>query len=175
MSMGATGIFEDRRTGKRVHFDNQSRENYIAHTVLGSFHYTDGEASCEGASGSIGSRKLEGMLVTEILAIRANPVKVRENFETGDVEILELGITIRDPQWKDGRLKTEFGIIVRKPQEIPCAWKEVEELEAKWTITSNGEEAALIGDKDQVYIALGDHAPAEAGCPIHYVLSLIHI
>ena len=98
MSMGATGIFEDERTGRRLHFDNQSRENYIAHTVLGSFHYTDGEVSCEWASGSISSRKLERMLVTEILAIRASQVKVRENFETGNIKILELGITIRDPQ-----------------------------------------------------------------------------
>ena len=66
-------------------------------------------------------------------------------------------------------IRTEHRIIVRKPQEIPCAWKEVRELEAKWTVTPNGAEAALTGDKDQVYIALGDHAPAEAGCPIHYV------
>ena len=168
-SMGATRIFEDGRTGRRLHFDNQSRASHITHTLLGSFHYSDGEASCEGAPGSIGLRKLERMLVTDNLAIRANKVKVRENFETGDIKILELGITIRAPQWRNGSLRTEFGIIARKPQETPCAWNEVQELEAKWTVTSNGAEAALIGDKDQVYITLGDHAPAEAGCPIHYV------
>ena len=66
-------------------------------------------------------------------------------------------------------LRTEFGIIARKPQEIPCAWKEVQEIEAKWTMTLNGEEAALIGEKDQVYVTLGDHAPAEARCPTNYV------
>ena len=35
-------------------------------------------------------------------------------------------------------------------------------------MTASGAEAALIGERDQVYITLGDHAQADTRCPIGY-------
>ena len=96
--MGSTGVFEDKRTGRKVYFNNQSKASHITHTLLGRFHYSKGKASCKGASGSIGMQRLERMLVTENLVIRADKVTIRENFMMGDVEILELGNIIRAPK-----------------------------------------------------------------------------
>ena len=117
---------------------------------------------------SIGMGKLEKMLVTENLVIRADRVTVRESFKTGDVEVLELGSVIRAPRWKNEGLRTEFGILARKIQETPCPWRKAQEIEARWAVTANGAEVALIGERDQVYITTGDHAQADTRCPSGY-------
>ena len=121
INMGATGVFEDERAGYKVHFNTQSRASHIDHTLLGSFHYSKGRAQCMGRP--IGKGKLERMLATENLVIRASKVTVRESFETGDVEVLELGSIIRAPRWENEGLRTEFGILARKPQQTPCPWR----------------------------------------------------
>ena len=123
--MGSTGVYEDKKTGRKIHFSHQAETRHIIQTLVGKFQYADGKASCEGAPGTMGTWKLEGMLVTEGLAIRADKVTVRENFKTGSVEILELGITIRVLKWRKEGLRTEFGIIARKPRKIPCPWRKV--------------------------------------------------
>ena len=160
--MGDTRVFEDERTGYKLHFITQSRASHINHTLLGSFHYSKGRAQCLGKP--IGKGKLEGMLATENLVIRASKVTVRESFETGDIEVLELGSVIRDPRWENEGLRTEFGILARKPQQTPCPWRKLQEIEARRTMTTNGAGAAVIGERDQVYISTGNHAQAGVEC-----------
>ena len=130
MPSWAQGVFNDKKTGRRIHIDNNARSNHYTYTLVGRIYYADREAHCKGASGHKGAQRLERMLVTENLEIIANKVTIRESFQTVDIEILELGKTIRAPVWEQGGLKTKFGVIASKAHKTPCQWKEVQEIEA---------------------------------------------
>ena len=112
---------------------------------------------------------LAKMLVTKNLEVTANRVTIRESFQTGDIEILELGRTIKAPAWKHGGLVMEFRVIAPEPHQAPCPWKEERQIKARWIGASREAEAALVGEKDQVYVMISDYIQADVSCPAGYV------
>ena len=111
---------------------------------------------------------MANLVITENLKVVMKDVTVRESFQTGDIEVLEMGTAIRAPAWQDQGLITDFGTITTKNRRVPCPWRKVREITATWAMASGGTEAALIGDDDQVYILILDHVPVDPNCPANY-------
>ena len=111
---------------------------------------------------------MENLLVTENLEVVTKKVTIRESFQTGDIKVLEMGMSIRAPSWQDQGLITEFGTIMARTRRVPCQWKKVRGITATWVTASKRTEAALIDDDDQVYLSILDHVPAAPNCPANY-------
>ena len=112
--MESTGLYEDSKTGRLKQLNRNVRANYFSSTVVGEITYGLGHSYCKGAPGTIGPNQMVNLVVTENLEVVMNNVTIRENFQTGDIEVLEMGTTIRAPAWQDQGLITDFGTLTAK-------------------------------------------------------------
>ena len=63
---------------------------------------------------------MKSLLVMENIEIVTKKVTIRESFQTGDLEVLEMGTSIRVPLWQGNGIITEFRTITARTRKVPC-------------------------------------------------------
>ena len=92
--MAATGTFTDPVLGARHKLNTNLETNNFATTVVGVILYNSSYSICEGMQASLNGHKKECLLTRENLEVTMQKVTIREDFDSGDLVVLEHGVSI---------------------------------------------------------------------------------
>ena len=125
-----TRIFIDSISRIRHSLNANLEVNNFQLTVIGFLSYDGSHSHCLGMDSHVDSNRMESLLVTESLEVTIRTLKIREEFNTGDIVMKENGVSILAAYKQDTGMITDFGTLVFQRYQPPCQWKRVQDISA---------------------------------------------
>ena len=71
---------------------------------------------------------MDNLLAIEDLEVTMRRVTIREDFNSGDVMVLENGVSIPAQFRQDSGVIADFGMLTFQKQQPPCRWKRIRDI-----------------------------------------------
>ena len=127
-ALASTGTFVDPLSRATHQLNTNLEVNNFATTVLGTLSYEGGHSHLEGIQTSLHGKKMDSLLVTENLEITVQVVIVCQEFNSGDLVVMENGVSIPAVFRQDQGVSADFGTLVLRCHRAPCQWKRVRDF-----------------------------------------------
>ena len=88
------GTFTDPTSRAKHELNTKLEINHFATTVVGAILYDDSHSFCQGMQANLNGHKMDSLLATENLEVIMQKVTIREDFDSGDLVVLEKGVSI---------------------------------------------------------------------------------
>ena len=155
---------------KRVPLPGDGQTAYITETVRGELIIGDnGFASCNGEDVRYHGRILKQTVVLQETHFTINKVKIRCNFESGALMIVETGTTISENVANPNRFIIDSGTYVLPKIVIPCAYQIIKSLMGTPTPTLADGGIVITSETNQVHIHTHGtlNLPGQVSTPEH--------
>ena len=148
-----------------LHVDGQT--TYITETVRGELTIgEDGFASCNGEDVRYHGRILKQTVVLQETHFTINQVKIRRNFDSGELMIVETGTTISEHLTNPNGFIIDSGTYVLPKIVIPCAYQVIKSILRTPTPTSADGGVVITSQVDQVHIHTHGTLNPPDKCPL---------
>ena len=93
-NLAATGTFMDPKSGAKHNLNTKLEINHFSTTVVGSISYDNSHVFCQGMQANLNGHRVKDLLAVEDLEVTMQRVTIREDFDSGDMIVLENGVSI---------------------------------------------------------------------------------
>ena len=113
-SMSATGTFidPDPKSGAKHELNTKLEINHFSTTVVGAISYDDSHSFCQGMQAILSGHKMDSLMAIKNLEVIMQKVTIREDFDSGDLVVLENGVSIPAQFWQEQGVIADFGTLV---------------------------------------------------------------
>ena len=140
-------------------------QNNLKLVVRGRVDIENGYPHCQGVPFTSGGKFLyEGVEVQDV-QITLRTVTVRENFDTGNRQIVEDGYEVRQSAVHNGgAIGSQDTYVFHRPEKVPCRHQITKEFEAQMVVQADGQKI-LIDEESQIHISARSLKHTPPGCP----------
>ena len=125
-----------------------------------------GHVSCNGEDVCHHGRTLKQTVVLQETHFTIKTVRIRKNFDSGALMIVESGTTIPANLIKQGGFSIDSGTYITPQVRVPCAYKVIKSFRGTATPTDIQDDLAITSQKDQVHIHTHGMLNPPPRCPI---------
>ena len=93
-NLAATGTFMNPKSGAKHDLNTKLEINHFSTTVIGALSYDNSHSFCQGMQANINGHRMDNLLAIEDLEVTMQRVTIREDFDSGDMVVLENGVSI---------------------------------------------------------------------------------
>ena len=93
-NLAATGTFMDPKSGAKHDLNTKLEINHFSTTVVGSISYDNSHVFCQGMQANLNGHRMDDLLAVEDLEVSMQRVTIREDFNSGDMVVLENRVSI---------------------------------------------------------------------------------
>ena len=84
----------DPKSGAKHDLSTKLEINHFSTTVVGTISYDDSHLHCQGMQANLNGHKMDNLLAIEDLEVTMRRVTIREDFDSGDLVVLENRVSI---------------------------------------------------------------------------------
>ena len=88
------GTFMDPKSGAKYDLNTKLEINHFSTTVMGALSYDNSHSFCQGMQANLNGHKMDNLLAIEDMEVTMQRVTIREDFDRGDMVVLENGVSI---------------------------------------------------------------------------------
>ena len=154
-------------SGSLVPLNTDGQTTYIPKTVNGDLNVrSDGFVTCNGEDVRHFGRMLKQTVVLQETHFTVKTVKMRKNFDDGELMIVETGTTIPEHLTKPGGFSIDSGTYVIPKIDVPCAYQVIKSFMGTANPTTTKEGMVITSQVDQVHIHTHGPLNPPSRCPI---------
>ena len=153
-------------TGESVALNDNGLPTYIKEIVTGEISVKAGVVSCLGEE-----EKAQGVLYKQVVTMQETQftirkVKIRKNFDSEDLMIVETGTTIPANLVDTGGFIIDSGTYVLPPVETPCAYQIIKKFRGTGKPTKEPDELIITSQGGQIHLHTHGKILPPHRCPI---------
>ena len=84
----------DPMSGTKNDLNTTLAINHFSTTLVGSISYNNSHVFCQGMQANLNRHRIDYLLAVEDLEVTMQRVTIREDFDSGDMVVLENGVSI---------------------------------------------------------------------------------
>ena len=154
-------------SGALVPLNADGQTTYIPETVKGDINVgANGFVSCNGEDVRHHRRVLKQTVILQETHFAVKKVKIRRNFDSRELMIVETGTTIPEHLTKPGGFAIDSGTYVIPKIDIPCAYQLIKPFLGTANPTSAMDGMVITSQVDQVHIHTHGPLNPPPRCPI---------
>ena len=153
-------------SGASVALKSDGHPTYIAETIAGDLNVAGGHVSCNGEDVRHNGKTLKQIVVLQETHFTIKTVRIRKNFDSGDLMIVESGMTIPANLLKPGGFSIDSGTYITPQIRIPCAYQVIKSFRGTAMPTDLQGDLVITSQKDQVHIHAHGMLNPPPRCPI---------
>ena len=140
-------------SGTLVPPNADGQTTYISKTVMGDLNVrSDGYVTCNGEDVRHFGRVLKQTVMLQETHFTIKTVKMRKNFDDGELMIVETGTTIPEHLTTLGGFSIDSGTYVTPKINVPCAYQVIKSFRGTANPTTTKEGIVITSQVDQVHI-----------------------
>ena len=152
--------------GNLIALKTDGHPTYISETIAGELNVAGGQASCNGEDIRHNGKTLKQTMVLQETHFIIKKVRIRKNFDSGDLMIVETGTTIPANLVKPGGFSIDSGTYIIPQIRTPCAYQIIKTFKGTAAPTNLQDDLIITSQKDQVHIHAHGMLNPPPRCPI---------
>ena len=153
-------------TGESVSLKTDGLPTYIKEVFRGELNVAQGTVACLGEE-----TKSQGVLFKQSVVVQethftVRKVKIRKNFDSGDLMLVETGTTIPDNLVGNGGFTIDTGTYIIPPIKTPCAYQIIKEFSGSSATTKETDELIITSQQGQVHLTTHGKLNPPPKCPM---------
>ena len=161
-----TGMFTTE-SGRQVSLNDDSQVTYITETIKGDINVRPkGFVTCNGEDVRFHGQVLKQIVMLQETHFTTKKVKLRNNFDTEEIMIVETGTTIPAHLSSTGGFIIDSGTYVVPKVENPCTYQTIKTFMGTPQPTSVEAGLVITSQKDMVHVHTHGTLNPPENCPI---------
>ena len=152
--------------GNSVALRTDGHPTYIPETLAGEITISSGTAACQGEDVKYNGKTLKQTMVLQETHFIIRQVKIRKNFDSGDLMIVETSTTIPAHLIKPGGFSIDSGTYIIPRIKTPCAYQIIKTFLGTAESTNRQDDLIITSQKGQVHIHTHGMLNPPEKCPI---------
>ena len=152
--------------GNSVALRTDGHPTYIPETLAGEIMISSGTAACQGEDIKHNGKTLKQTMVLQETHFVIRKVKIRKNFDSGDLMIVETSTTIPANLIKPGGFSIDSGTYIIPRTKTPCAYQIIKTFIGTAEPTNRQDDLIITSQKGQVHIHTHGMLNPPTKCPI---------
>ncbi len=153
-------------TGESVSLKNDGLPTYIKEVIRGELNVAQGAVDCLGEE-----MKSHGVLFKQSMVLQethftVRKVKIRKNFDSGDLMLVESGTTIPANLIGSGGFTIDTGTYIIPQIKTPCAYQIIKEFSGSSAPTNEPDELIITSQQGQVHLNTHGRLNPPDKCPV---------
>ena len=153
-------------TGESVSLRNDGLPTYIKEVIRGELNVAQGTVDCLGEESKSQGVLLKQSVVLQETHFTVRKVKIRKNFDSGDLMLVETGTTIPANLIGSGGFTIDTGTYIIPPIKTPCAYQIIKEFSGSSAPTSEPDELIITSQQGQVHLNTHGRLNPPEKCPV---------
>ena len=155
------------KAGASVPLNADGQTTYISETIKGDLNVrSNGHVTCNGEDVRHHGRVLKQTVVLQETHFTIKTVKIRRNFDNGELMIVETGTTIPEHLTMPGGFSIDSGTYITPKINVPCAYQVIKSFRGTANPTTTKEDIVITSQVDQVHIHTHGLLNPPSRCPI---------
>ena len=153
-------------TGESVSLKTNGLPTYIKEVLRGELNVAQGTVACLGEETKSQGVLLKQSVVVQETHFTVRKVKIRKNFDSGDLMLVETGTTIPDNLVGNGGFTIDTGTYIIPPIKTPCAYQIIKEFSGSSAPTKETDELIITSQQGQVHLTTHGKLNPPPKCPM---------
>ena len=153
-------------TGDSVALKNNGLPTYIKEVIQGELNVAQGAVNCLGEEVKSHGVLFKQSMVLQETQFTVRKVKIRKNFDSGDLMLVESGTTIPAHLIGKGGFTIDTGTYIIPQIKTPCAYQIIKEFRGSGTPTGEPDELIITSQQGQVHLHTHGRLNPPDRCPV---------
>ena len=153
-------------TGNTVPLRTDGLPTYIPEIIAGELTVTNGVATCVGEEMKYRGKLMRQIMILQETHFTIRKVKIRKNFDSGDLMLVESSTTIPAHLTKTGGFAIDSGTYIIPQIKTPCAYQIIKTFLGSGETTNQPDDLIITSQKGQVHLHTHGRLNPPDRCPI---------
>ena len=153
-------------TGNAVPLRTDELPTYIPEILAGEITVTDGVARCLGEETKYKGKLMKQAMILQETHFTIRKVKIRKNFDSGDLMLVESSTTIPAHLTKSGFFSIDSGTYIIPRVKTPCAYQIIKTFLGSDETTNQPDDLIITSQTGQVHLHTHGRLNPPDKCPI---------
>ena len=153
-------------TGNSVPIRTDKLPTYIPEVLVGEITVTAGVATCLGEETKYKGKVMKQAMILQETHFTIRKVKIRKNFDSGDLMLVESSTTIPAHLTKSGGFSIESGTYIIPRVKTPCAYQIIKTFLGSDEPTNRPDNLIITSQTGQVHLHTHGRLNPPDRCPI---------
>ena len=155
-----------KTTGDSVALKDNGLPTYIKEVINGELNVAKGAVNCLGEEVKTQGTLFKQSVILQETHFTIRKVKIRKNFDSGDLMLVESSTTIPAHLVGKGGFTIDSGTYIIPQIKTPCAYQIIKEFLGSGTSTDKPDDLILTSQKGQVHLHTHGRLNPPDRCPI---------